>query len=433
VRETVKLLLKQGIGGIAKPIVKVGDFVKKGSLIGIPEGLGSNLHSSVYGKIIDITESYILIEADENQPDEFVKFPEGDNIAEMVKASGLIGMGGAGFPTHIKLGTDLNGGVILANGVECEPLLKHNIKQITENPQIVYNGILYAMKATNAKKGILAIKSKNSQAIKAFKSIIKPEDNIGVAELADMYPMGEERAIIREVLGKLLGTDQLPSAADAVVLNVETLSRVTEAVEQQKPVISKNVTVAGKLKRGKESQTFFNVPIGTSVSKLIEMAGGIDGGYGEIIMGGPFTGVSTTLDAPITKATGGIIVTMEFLKAKGKVGLLVCACGANEKRLREIAGKMSGEVVSVEKCKQAVESRGALKCENPGNCPGQAEKIMKLRKEGAEVLLISNCSDCTNTVMCVAPKLKMPVYHCTDHVMRAVGHHLIRRLPSNDI
>ncbi len=432
-RETVKLLLKQGIGGIAKPIVKVGDFVKKGSLIGIPEGLGSNLHSSVYGKIIDITESYILIEADENQPDEFVKFPEGDNIAEMVKASGLIGMGGAGFPTHIKLGTDLNGGVILANGVECEPLLKHNIKQITENPQIVYNGILYAMKATNAKKGILAIKSKNSQAIKAFKSIIKPEDNIGVAELADMYPMGEERAIIREVLGKLLGTDQLPSAADAVVLNVETLSRVTEAVEQQKPVISKNVTVAGKLKRGKESQTFFNVPIGTSVSKLIEMAGGIDGGYGEIIMGGPFTGVSTTLDAPITKATGGIIVTMEFLKAKGKVGLLVCACGANEKRLREIAGKMSGEVVSVEKCKQAVESRGALKCENPGNCPGQAEKIMKLRKEGAEVLLISNCSDCTNTVMCVAPKLKMPVYHCTDHVMRAVGHHLIRRLPSNDI
>ncbi|MEA4849602.1 MAG: proline reductase-associated electron transfer protein PrdC [Clostridiaceae bacterium] len=432
-RETVKLLLKQGIGGIAKPIVKVGDFVKKGSLIGIPEGLGSNLHSSVYGKIIDITESYILIEADENQPDEFVKFPEGDNIAEMVKASGLIGMGGAGFPTHIKLGTDLNGGVILANGVECEPLLKHNIKQITENPQIVYNGILYAMKATNAKKGILAIKSKNSQAIKAFKSIIKPEDNIGVAELADMYPMGEERAIIREVLGKLLGTDQLPSAANAVVLNVETLSRITEAVEQQKPVISKNVTVAGKLKRGKESQAFFNVPIGTSVSKLIEMAGGIDGGYGEIIMGGPFTGVSTTLDAPITKATGGIIVTMEFLKAKGKVGLLVCACGANEKRLREIAGKMDGEVVSVEKCKQAVESRGALKCENPGNCPGQAEKIMKLRKEGAEVLLISNCSDCTNTVMCVAPKLKMPVYHCTDHVMRAVGHHLIRRLPSNDI
>lgn len=426
---TIKLLLKQGIGGPSEPIVKVGDTVKKGTLLAVPKGLGSNLHSSVYGTIAEITENCITIHADDNQPDEFEKISCNGSIADIVKEAGIIGMGGAGFPSNVKLETDLNGGVIIANGVECEPLLKHNIRQITENPEVIYRGILYAMKAANAKRGILAIKRKNAEAVNSFKAVIKPHDNIEIAELEDLYPMGEERAIVREVLGELLKTDQLPSAAGAVILNVETLSRITEAVELHKPVVSKNITVVGKLKSGKDSKTFLDVPIGTSVSSLIEMAGGIDGEYGEIIMGGPFTGHSTTLDSPITKTSGGIIATMEFLKAKGKLGLLVCACGANEGRLREIAEKMNGDVVAVERCKQAVESRGALKCENPGNCPGQAEKIMKLKKAGAESLLISNCSDCTNTVMCVAPKLKMPVYHCTDHVMRTVGHRLIRRLP----
>ena len=171
-----------------------------------------------------------------------------------------------------------------------------------------------------------------------------------------------------------------------------------------------------------------NVPIGTTVREIIEAAGGIDGEYGEIILGGPFTGRSAQIDEPITKTSGGIIVTIPFLKETRNMGLLVCACGGNENRLREIATNMGANVVGVEKCKQAVEIKGNLKCEDPGNCPGQAEKILKLKKSGAEVVLISNCSDCTNTVMCVAPKLKMPVYHLTDHVMRTVNHPLIRRL-----
>lgn len=172
-----------------------------------------------------------------------------------------------------------------------------------------------------------------------------------------------------------------------------------------------------------------DVPLGTRLSDLIETCGGIEGSYGEIIMGGPFTGVSASLDGVVCKTTGGVIVTQEFLHEKRPLGLLVCACGGNEARLRELAGKMDARVVSVRRCKQAQEVKGALKCENPGNCPGQAEKIMELKKEGAQALLVSNCSDCTNTVMCVAPKLKMAVYHATDHAMRAVGHSLVRRLP----
>ncbi|ACA56655.1 proline reductase-associated electron transfer protein PrdC [Clostridium botulinum] len=421
------ILLKQHIGRINKPIVKQEDRVDKGTLVAIPEGMGANIHASVSGIIKSIDENEIIIEADEVQKDEFKPLESSNNILDLIQAAGIVGMGGAGFPTHIKMDVDLNGGVVIANAVECEPLLAHNINQIINEPELIYKGLCYAMKAVNASKGIFAIKSKNVEAISSLKNVIK-DTNIEIVKLPDMYPMGEERAIIREVLGKLLDPSQLPLEANAVVSNVETLAKIAEAVELKKPVISKNITVVGKLKNGLESQVFINVPIGTTVRELIEAAGGIDGEYGEIIIGGPFTGHSAKIDEPITKTSGGIIVTMPFLKETRNMGLLVCACGGNENRLREIAANMGAKVVGVERCKQAVEIKGSLKCENPGNCPGQAEKILKLKKSGAEVVLISNCSDCTNTVMCVAPKLKMPVYHLTDHVMRTVNHPLIRRL-----
>jgi proline reductase-associated electron transfer protein PrdC len=244
-----------------------------------------------------------------------------------------------------------------------------------------------------------------------------------------MYPMGEERAIIRETQGKLLEVDQLPSTAGAVILNLETICRITDAVDSQMPVMSKNLTVAGKLKKGRDSYVFMDVPIGTPFNVLIEECGGIDGTFGEIIKGGPFTGLSATPDVTVSKTTGGILVSQEIPHEKRPLGLLVCACGGDEKRLREIAEKMGANVVSVRKCKQAKEVKSALKCENPGNCPGQTEHILAMKKEGAQALLISNCSDCTNTVMGSAPKLKMGVHHITDHVMRSVGHSLIRRLP----
>lgn len=423
-----KILLKQGIGCTNTPIVNMGDAVKKGALIAKANGFGTDLHSSVKGKVIDITEDFISIEGDEIQDDEFEPIKESSSIAEIVKAAGLVGMGGAGFPTHVKLNTDLKGGTVIANAVECEPLLEHNIKQIINNPEAIYRGMLYAIKATKARQGIFAIKSKNREAIEAFSKVIKLEDKIKIVELPDMYPMGEERAVIRETLGILLRPDQLPLEAGVVVLNVETISRITEAVELRKPVISKNITVVGKLKDGKSAHVFMDIPLGTTVKEVIERASGIDGVYGEIIMGGPFTGYSVTLDDVITKTSGGVIVTMEFVHEKRNMGLLICACGGNEKRLREIADKMNANVVAVEKCKQAVDIKGTLKCENPGNCPGQAQKILSLKNSGAEVVLISNCSDCSNTVMCVAPKLNMGVYHCTDHVMRTVGHSLVRRL-----
>ena len=169
--------------------------------------------------------------------------------------------------------------------------------------------------------------------------------------------MGEERAVVRECLGILLSPSQLPSEADAVVLNVETVLRVAEAIEFRKPCFSKNVTVIGKIQGGEQPHVYMDVPVGISVRDMIELAGGIDGSYGEIILGGPFTGKAVNLTAPVTKTTGGILVTIDFPDLYGaKVGLLVCACAGTEDRMRDICEKMHGFVISVARCKQAAVS-----------------------------------------------------------------------------
>ena len=187
------------------------------------------------------------------------------------------------------------------------------------------------------------------------------------------------------------------------------------------------MTVAGKLKENASIHIFRDVPLGESVGHVIDMAGGLGPEYGEIIMGGPFTGKRTTLEAPIVKTTGGIIVAENFMPGPKKIGLLVCACGANKERLEEQAKSMGSEVVGVEYCKQAKQVKNSLKCENPGRCPGQVQKVMALKKEGAQAVLISNCTDCTNTVMSCAPQLKLPVYHCTDGALRSVNYKMIRK------
>lgn len=424
-----KILLRQHVGAPCEAVVKVGDKVKKGTLIAKPTGLGANIFSSVYGNISEITEDAIIIEKDEEQPEEFIKL-EGDDKLQLIKDAGVVGMGGAGFPTAIKLGTKVK--YILVNAAECEPLLHHNVDQMVDNTDMTVRGLKYVMEICQAEKGIFALKAKNQKAVDALVEGTKGDDSLDIHLLPDIYPMGEERAVVREVLGILLQPTDLPSVADAVVINVETLQRVAEAIELKKPCFSKNVTVVGKLKGGTEPHVFMDVPVGTSVKELIERAGGIDGEYGEVIMGGPFTGKACELEAPITKTTGGIIVTQPFEDLKGeKMGLLVCACGGNEERMQDLAKKMNAEVVCVQKCKQAADVKGNLKCENPGNCPGQALKVMNIKKAGAKHILIGNCTDCSNTVMGSAPKMNIEVHHQTDTVLKTVGKDVIRYMTAS--
>ncbi|WP_304508466.1 proline reductase-associated electron transfer protein PrdC [Anaerotignum sp.] len=422
-------LLKQHIGSPSKPIVQKGDKVLRGQLIAEApkDQLGANVFSSISGEVEEVTEQQIRIIADEIQSKEYVKLTS-DAPLDLIRESGLVGLGGAGFPTYAKLQKPFTGeGTVIVNAAECEPILDHNMRRIDTEADKLIKGLKIVMEAVKANKGIIAIKNIHTEEIERLKTGIN-ESNIAVATLPNMYPMGEERAIVREVLGTLLEVDQLPMAANAIVINAETVFKIREAVEDKKPLIEKDMTVAGKL-QGKLLQVMLDMPLGMLIGDVFKEAGGIGLEYGEIVMGGPFTGKRVSLEDPIIKTTGGLIATEEFWKGPEKIGLLVCACGGNKERLEQIAASMGSKVVGIEYCKQAKELKnGTRKCENPGKCPGQVQKVLKLKKDGAQALLISNCTDCSNTVMSCAPQLKLPVYHCTDGPLRAVNMKLVRRI-----
>ena len=422
--------LVQHIGAPSVPIVQGADRVQRGQCIAAAgEGLGSPVYTSVTGVVLAVKDNAIVIEADAKQSPAYIPLTDQMPL-DRIRQAGIVGLGGAGFPTYQKLAVPFShGGIVIANASECEPVLAHNIDSLEKDCRPLLRGLQLAMELTHAEKGVIAIKAIHGQAVKALERAIDDE-RIAIQFLPNVYPVGEERAVIREVLGELLDAGSLPSAAKAVVINAETLQRIAEAVDDRKPLIDKDVTVAGKL-NGDVIQVFHDLPLGMSVADVLEKAGGLAKEYGELIMGGPFMGKRTTLDAPIVKTTGGIIAAEEFLPGPERLGLLVCACGANEERLREIAASMGSTVVDVEFCKQAREIKpGVRKCDNPGHCPGQVQKVMAMKKAGAQAVLISNCTDCTNTVMSCAPQLKLPVYHCTDGALRAVHHTLIRRMKS---
>ncbi len=387
----VSILLKQHVGGTCIPIIKENEVVKKGQLIAIPDGLGANIHSSVYGKVASIEKDRIIIQLDDNQSDEYIKIKDNDNYLELIKEAGIVGAGGAGFPTHVKLNVDLNGGCVIANAAECEPTLNHNIEMIKKSSEYVIKGLKYVMKITNAQSGYIAIKPKHKDAVKVLLNACKNEENIEVKYLPNMYPAGDERVIVREILGVLLKPGQLPVEANTVISNVETLKNIVLAIEERKPVITKDITVGGRLTEAKKGKVFLDVPIGISAKYFIKKCGGYVEPHGEIVIGGPFTGRHGEEDSPIMKTTGGVLVSMPFPNTHKKVGVLACECGAQEERLKEIASKMGAEVVVTAKCKRMKEVNGRFRCDKPGVCPGQAETVIYLKKHGAEAILTGSC------------------------------------------
>ena len=388
----ISILLRQHVGGPCKPIVEVGQEVKKGELIAVPEGLGANIHSSVYGKVTAITDAVVIELADE-QPEEFVPIKETSSYIEAVKEAGIVGAGGAGFPAHVKFNTELDNGYVLVNAAECEPVLKHNIKLMNENPEVLIQGLKYTMEMTKAAKGYICIKPKHTKTMITLGKLIKEEADIEIKFLPDMYPAGDERVIIREVLGVELEPGQLPSVANAVVSNVETLKNVALAIDERKPVITKDVTVGGRIKGATDGVAFMDVPVGMPVGYYVEQAGGLEVNSGEIVIGGPFTGKAGALESPVTKTTGGILASIVYPNDNRKFGVLECECGAQLERLTEIVEGMGGTVVSSERCKRMVEVNGRYRCDKPGECPGQTEKVLALKKAGAEVILTGTCQD----------------------------------------
>lgn len=432
------LFLRQGIGAPPIPVVAEGETVQRGQVIANaqPDALSVSLHAPVSGEITELTDAYIRITPSDVDETDYVKLEAGATAAETVRRAGIIGLGGAGFPTYVKLQTELKpGGYILCNAAECEPVLSHNIHQIMEQTDQLIAGMKIAMQATGAEKGIFGIKLKNREAVKALTTKLRAmnETNIRVLPLRNVYPVGEERALIRDTLNILLPAGALPVEANCVVFNVETLCAIQEAVEEQKPFIDKWMTIGGRLQDIPHGEVrVIQVPIGTELQTLIDQFGGLKEPWGEILVGGPYTGRRSSEDAAVQKVNGSMLVTDPFKQTDKKLGIIQCACGPLEDRLREIAKSMGvDEPVGLQVCKNAVEQKVGYKCQDPGNCPGQAEKVLALKKLGAEAVLIGHCTDCTNTVMGSAPQLGMDVHHCTDTLQETMGKPLIRTFDEN--
>lgn len=389
--EKIHIPLKQHVGGPCQAIVNVGDHVKRGQLVAVPAGLGANIHASLSGVVEEITEMDIVVKLDKEQTDDYVRLEKTDDYLQKIKDAGIVGVGGAGFPTGIKFSTQIPGGYLIANAAECEPILGHNVKFMEEQPEVLVRGMKYIMELTGAKEGYIAIKTKYRKALLALGKACKNEPNISIKILPNMYPAGDERVIVRETLGVILQPGQLPLEANAIISNVETIKHVVNAIEDDKPLIDKDLTVGGRVQN---PSIFLDVPIGLPISVFIERAGGYINPHGEIVRGGPFTGRPAQEDEPINKTTGGLLVAMPYLQEHEKVGILICECGAQEERLRQIADGMGAEVVSVQMCKRMKpDKNGRLRCELPGICPGQAEKVLKMKKDGAKAVIAGTCQD----------------------------------------
>ena len=168
----------------------------------------------------------IVVKLDKEQSDDYVKLEPTDDHLQRIKDAGIVGVGGAGFPTGIKLSAQIPGGYVIANAAECEPVLGHNVRYMEEHPEELVRGLKYILKLTGAKEGYIAIKTKYRKALLALGKACKNEPKISIKILPNMYPAGDERVIVRETLGVVLKPGQLPLEANAIISNVETIKRI---------------------------------------------------------------------------------------------------------------------------------------------------------------------------------------------------------------
>ena len=223
-----------------------------------------------------------------------------EQIQGKVKAAGIVGAGGAGFPTYVKMGASAE--IYLVNGAECEPLLKVDQQLAHKYAKELVRGLELGMLATGAKEGVIALKAKYGPAIEALTPLLLK--NMRIHILKDIYPAGDEVITIWMATGRRVPPGALPLNVGVVVNNVQTLINVARAVDEDKPVTLRTLTVTGAVK----TPITVTVPIGTSMQEVVDMAGGLTIDQADYIDGGPMMGaLITDLSAPVTKATGGII------------------------------------------------------------------------------------------------------------------------------
>ena len=327
VPDNVAIPVSQHIGAPSNPVVNKGDYVKTGEVIATSKGfVSSNIHSSVSGKInkIDMiidttgykqTAVFIDVEGDEwietiDRRSELVSEIKmaPDEIRRRCLESGIVGLGGATFPSHVKLtvpaGKKCN--VLIINGVECEPFLTSDHRLMLERGEEILIGIKILMKALNVENAKIGIENNKPDAIKHLTGLANGFKGITVHELKVKYPQGAEKQLIKALINREVPSGHLPLDIGAVVHNVGTAFAVYEAVQKNKPLFERVVTITGK---SLTCPGNYFVRMGTPVSSLIEAAGGMPGDTGKIVNGGPMMGKAlNSTEVPVVKGTSGIIL-----------------------------------------------------------------------------------------------------------------------------
>ena len=323
--------LSQHIGAPAAAIVQKGDHVLAGQKIADAAGfVSSPIHSSVSGTVKGIEPrltatgsmvNSIIIENDQQY--ESVEFTPArledlskEEILARIKEGGVVGMGGAGFPTQVKLAPKEPDKIdhILVNGAECEPYLTSDYRRMLDDSEKLIEGLRVMLKLFDNAKGYICIEDNKPDCIAKLKEMVKDIPRIEVAELMTKYPQGGERFLIKAVTDREINSAMLPADAGCVVDNVDTVIAVYEAVILGKPVMDRIVTVTGQ---GIKNPQNFDVLSGTDMAELIEAAGGLTDNVSKVISGGPMMGFAMySLDVPVVKGSSSLLVFQNDIVSK---------------------------------------------------------------------------------------------------------------------
>jgi electron transport complex protein RnfC len=413
--KTVFIPVGQHIGAPAEAIVQKGDPVKVGQLIAKSSGfVSANIHSSVSGKVTKVdlgpdTSGYpkkgIYIDVEDDVWDEKIdRRPELNSeitldaaaILAKIQDAGIVGLGGATFPTHVKLvpPKGMKADVLLINGVECEPYLTSDHRMMLEHTEELIVGVQLLMKALNVNKAAIGIENNKRDAISKIIKTAYRHTNISVVPLKVKYPQGGEKQLIKAVTGREIASGALPISVGAVVTNIATTFAVYEAVQKNKPLFERVVTVTGK---SLANPSNFKVRIGTSIGELINVAGGLPENCGKIINGGPMMGKAVTnTEIPVTKGTSGVLMMPETEAKRGETMpcircsrcVSVCPMGLEPFLLMTVSEKQIWDRAEYERVMDCIEC-GSCSYTCPANRPlldyirlgkGKVSALIRTRK-----------------------------------------------------
>lgn len=403
--ETVVIPLHQHIGAPCNSLVKPGDTVKMGQKIGQPQGyVSAPVHSSVSGKVKAISPfphplggnvMSVMIENDGlDTLDETVLQKDYETmtpgqIRDAIFDFGIVGMGGAAFPTHVKLSPppEKKIDMVILNGAECEPYLTADHRLMLEKPEEIVKGLRIIMKVLGVNNAYIGIEDNKSNALEALKNIIKTDGNIKVVSLKTKYPQGAEKQLIDAITGRKVPSAGLPMDIGVVVNNVGTAAAISMSFNSGMPLIERIVTVSGS---GVKEPKNLRVRIGTPFSKVIEQCGGMVDEPAKVISGGPMMGLAQySMDVPVIKGTSGILVlTRKEAETPEESPCIRCGkcvevCPINLVPLTLSAFSLNGDY-------EACSNYHALDCIECGSCsyicPAKRPLLQSIRVAKSEVI-----------------------------------------------